>query len=173
MSGYDKSPDYSVPIRIGDLILTILILILIAALMIRSAEGAPPREIAGKVSVSDGDTIKIGGQRIRLWGVDAPERSQDCGNTKAGQLSASALVKLAQGKDARCEVRDTDQYGRPVAVCRVAGVDLGASQVRDGWAWDYKQFSKGFYSGDERLARDSRRGVWALSCEKPWDYRQR
>jgi len=83
----------------------------------------------------DGDTINHNGTTFRLWGIDAPENKQWCGDYPAGVQATATLEKLIKGKVVTCEKRDVDRYGRTVAVCRANGDDLGAAMVRLGMAW--------------------------------------
>lgn len=129
--------------------------------------------ISGRASVSDGDTLRFGRMRVRLWGIDAPERTQLCGAAAAGESSRAAMSRLAEGRPVVCSLRDVDRDNRPVAVCTAGGRDLGAALVEQGWAWDFRRYSHGAYARQESEARQARRGVHALSCELPWDWRAR
>ena len=108
---------------------------------IRSVE--PGATVVGVASVIDGDTIEIHGQRIRLYGIDAPEASQPCDlNGKAwrcGRASANALAEYIGRRTVTCEPRDRDRYGRLVAACIVGGENLSARMVREGWAVAYRR----------------------------------
>src|ERR1700675_2193927 len=87
-------------------------------------------DLAGRASIIDGDTIEIHGQRIRLFGIDAPESRQTCdadGQTyRCGQQGAFARADRIGHRTVICEPRDTDRYGRIVAICRADGEDLNA-----------------------------------------------
>jgi endonuclease YncB( thermonuclease family) len=138
------------------------------------AVGDADGPISGRARIIDGDTIDIGGERIRLWGVDAPEARQQCtARGNPGRSARSALARAVGGRTVTCAVRDHDDYGRTVAQCSVAGVDLGAAMVSQGWAWDYRQYSGGRYRGAESGARRADLGVWALGCEPAWAWRHR
>lgn len=139
-----------------------------------SSSALPVPAIAGSARIVDGDTLDIGGQRIRLWGVDAPEARQQCtvsGNP--GRSARSALARAIGGRGVACTVRDHDDYGRVVAQCRVGGADLGAAMVSQGWAWDYRHYNQGRYRAAENSARRADLGVWAMGCEPAWDWRHR
>lgn len=78
-------------------------------------------DLAGHASVIDGDTLEIHGQRVRLWGVDAPEGRQICGapdggTWRCGAAAANALDARLRDQAVRCFERDRDRYGRMVAV---------------------------------------------------------
>jgi endonuclease YncB( thermonuclease family) len=111
--------------------------------------------------VVDGDTLRVGGERVRLFGVDAPELSQMCGaeapKVACGQLAARWLRSRVQGRVLRCTRVDTDRYGRLVARCSVEGSDVGRSIAEAGWATAYRKYSLD-YVGAEQLARAARRG---------------
>lgn len=92
--------------------------------------------------VVDGDTLRCGELRIRLWGIDAPER-----DTPAGPPSTRALAQIIDGGTITCEHKDIDRYGRTVALCRLNGVDIAAEMVRQGHAKDYPRYSGGYYAG--------------------------
>ena len=92
-------------------------------------------EITGTAKVTDGDTIRIGDTRIRLWGIDAPERRQSCQGRngdayECGRDSAAALNDLTRGRRVESTEKDQDRYGRVVAVCRTEAGELNAAMVR-------------------------------------------
>lgn len=137
---------------------------------------AAPALVAGPARVIDGDTFSVGIERVRLWGVDAPEGRQVCQNAQGqgyacGDAARDQLVGLIGGRAVRCEVRDRDPYGRAVARCLAGSTDLGEAMVRAGWAVDYVQFSRGAYASAEVEARGSRRGLWAGRFETPSTWR--
>jgi len=96
---------------------------------------------AAEVREIDGDTIDADGVRIRLWGIDAPERDQTCGSLEAGSMATAALSRIIGSGPVTCEAVDSDRYGRTVATCSVAGAAIGGSMVQAGWAWDYARYS--------------------------------
>ncbi|GIW31391.1 MAG: hypothetical protein KatS3mg071_1565 [Meiothermus sp.] len=134
--------------------------------------------VVGRGSVVDGDTLEIQGQRIRLWGVDAPEGSQTCLDAQGqrypcGRRAAFALADFLNQRTVACQARDTDRYGRMVAVCSVGGVEINRWLVEQGWALDFSRYSGGHYQAAQEAARQERRGIWQGRFEPPWEYRRR
>lgn len=137
---------------------------------------AGPAEVTGQARVVDGDTFSVGAERVRLWGVDAPEGRQVCQDAKGqtyacGDVARDRLVRLIGGRPVRCEIRDRDPYGRAVARCQAGSTDLGEALVRAGLAVDFRQFSRGAYARVEAEAREARRGLWAGRFETPSSWR--
>ncbi|WP_425335984.1 thermonuclease family protein [Sphingomonas kaistensis] len=123
----------------------------------------------------DGDTLHVGSERVRLFGVDAPEMSQTCGvgaeKVPCGQFAARWLRSRVQGRTLQCSAMDRDRYGRVVARCRIDGADLGRSLVETGWATAYRKYSLQYIDAEGR-ARAARRGIWALRFQRPEEYRR-
>jgi endonuclease YncB( thermonuclease family) len=133
-------------------------------------------EVAGQASVTDGDTIEIKGQRIRLFGIDAPEGGQTCQDSdgqeyRCGQRAALALDEEIASWTVFCDQRDVDQYGRIVAVCHAQDKDLNAWLVREGYAVAYREFSSD-YVDEEQEAREAKRGLWNGMFINPANYRR-
>ncbi len=127
------------------------------------------------VGVSDGDTIKVlhngKAEKIRLHGIDCPEKAQPFG-TKAKQFTSEMVF----GKDVTLHVTDTDRYGRTVAdVILPDGRSLNRELVGAGLAWWYRKYSKDESLGKlEADARAARRGLWANPDPvPPWCWRKR
>lgn len=131
---------------------------------------APTADISGHARIVDGDGLVIGGQRIRLHGVDAFETRQMCGAHACGRASSDALRNLVGGRPVDCTEMDRDRYGRVVAVCHVGGEDLGAAQVRQGHAVAYTRYSRR-YVLEERAARRDNAGAWAYGFTPPEAWR--
>lgn len=121
--------------------------------------------------VVDGDTIKLGGTTWRLWGIDAPESKQSCGEWPAGVRSTAALKQAVQGRTVTCEARAVDRYGRTVGLCRAEGEDIGAVMVKLGLAWAFVRYSAD-YVEVEAQARQENLGVHAHGCQPAWEWRR-
>lgn len=148
-----------------------------------------PAPIIGRATVIDGDTIEIHGQRIRLWGIDAPERRQTCtrgGETyRCGQEAATYLGDLIGQNTVRCAPRGRpDRYRRIVATCSISPgpcldrgcatrIDLAETLVADGRALDYPRYSQRAYATLQADAQRHRRGLWAGTFQSPWAWRAR
>lgn len=128
----------------------------------------------GTVRVIDADTIDVGGIRVRLFGIDAPEMGQPCSANgrewDCGAWTRNAVANRFEGTFARCQKRDIDRYGRVVAQCRVNGQDMGQLIVYSGMAWAFRRYSD-TYDLDEKAAAVAERGLWAVEVDLPSDYR--
>lgn len=116
------------------------------------------QEVSGIVThISDGDTIRLNAIKIRLWGVDAPEKGQ-AGFEDAGDfLSQQILYRMVS-----CTVHAHDKYGRLVAQCarEEDDADIGSMIIGAGKARDHMRYSKGYYLPKEMMARKERLGLW-------------
>lgn len=141
------------------------------------ASAKPPVDtVTGVASVIDGDTIEVHGQRIRLFGIDAPESRQLCQDSKGedyrcGQKAALALADKIGRQTVRCEGKATDRYGRLVAVCYLKDLDLGAWLVSEGLAIDYRKYSSDYLAEEDR-AREQRKGLWQGQFVEPEVWRR-
>jgi endonuclease YncB( thermonuclease family) len=149
---------------------------MVTVLSTLSAGWALAGDLVGQASIIDGDTLEIHGTRIRLWGIDAPESTQLCRDDdslqyRCGAKAANALDALIDRRPVRCVPVSLDQYGHTVASCSVGDVDLGDWLVRNGFALDWRRYSKGKYGDAQRTAERNGRGIWAGSYVAPWLYR--
>jgi endonuclease YncB( thermonuclease family) len=164
------------------LLLAVVACLAAGAAMVRgiplNLHGGPPGRAAltGHAVVTDGDTISLNGQRIRLEGVDAPEAAQRCEREgvpwPCGADATFALQLFLQGRVLRCTDNGRDRYQRILARCWVGEQDLGAWLVREGWAVAYTEYSWR-YLPEELAARWDGRGLWAGRFERPADWRRR
>jgi endonuclease YncB( thermonuclease family) len=91
--------------------------------------------------VVDGDTLAIDGARVRLFGIDAPERGQPCRDRgDCGAEATAYLVRLIDGRTVQCKQEDIDQYSRVVGMCFVGRTDLSWALVCAGHAAPYLEF---------------------------------
>lgn len=145
------------------------------ALLLAFMSPAAALTLSGQARVVDGDSLVIAGERIRLFGIDAPELGQRCDTSgrdwACGVWAKAALTKIVGSGVLACEALDQDRYGRTVARCRVSGRDVGAAMVRAGAATAYLKYATD-YAGQEALARGERRGMWSGSVMAPAAYRK-
>jgi endonuclease YncB( thermonuclease family) len=148
--------------------------LLAASHPVHAAEG--PLIISGPAIVTDGDTLRIDGQRVRLFGIDAPEKKQSCmkdnRSWRCGIIAAEALRELIGEKKVRCESRSKSSYGRIVATCHLDGQDVAAWMTASGYALAYRSYSLD-YVDEEDEARVAGKGVWAGAFEPPWEFRKK
>jgi len=134
----------------------------------------PALALEGAVRVVDGDTLVLGAEKVRLFGIDAPEKGQRCDpsgrNWACGDWAAARLRTLVAG-GVRCVAMDQDRYGRIVARCQSAGRDVGAEMVRLGAATAYRRYSSD-YIGQEAEAKAAARGLWNGASIAPEVFRQ-
>ena len=102
--------------------------------------------------IIDGDTIRIGEERIRFSGIDAPEINQTCISEGVevfcGQISKSLLVDKTSLEQVKCISEGKDQYNRTLAECFVNGESLSRYLVRQGYAFAYRKYPKKFIKDD-------------------------
>lgn len=137
---------------------------------------ADPKILTGRVvAISDGDTVTIldadkTQHKIRLAGIDAPEKKQ-----AFGTKSREALAEMIHEKDVVVEWSSRDKYGRIIGVIRIGERNINREMIAGGWAWHYRQFSKskGLQAAEDE-AREKRRGLWAdeKTPEPPWEFRK-
>lgn len=132
------------------------------------------------VSVADGDTVTVldGANRqhkVRLAGIDAPEKAQ-----AFGKVSRQNLAQLVFKKQVTIEFEKLDRYRREVGKILVAGRDINLQQIEAGLAWHYKKYQseqppadRPTYSAAESSAATERRGLWRdPSPTPPWEFRK-
>ncbi len=136
---------------------------------------AAETRIKGTIRVIDGDTFDVGGTRVRLFGIDAPEGDQPCTDAQGTELACGTFVTTQvrdayRGKQADCRQTDIDRYGRSVARCVVGGVDVGQNLVASGLAFAFAQYSRD-YIAVEKAAIRAGRGIHAYQMIRPSEFR--
>ena len=137
-------------------------------------------DLSGRVhitKVSDGDSLRSGNLRIRLFGIDAPELKQQCADQNgvlwgcgvAAQRQLNGLIDT--NKDLQCSLRDVDRYGRLIMQCFNGATDIGAAMVRSGHALAYRHFSD-LYIAEEEQAKTALKGIWRGAFSPPWEWRR-
>ena len=142
-------------------------------------------KISGFAKVVDGDTIKINSKKIRLYGIDAPEKKQKCKKTyltisfmsftkdyMCGELSTQKLIKKINKQKLNCDILDVDRYKRLIGECFKRNINLNSWMVSNGYAVAYRKYSKKYVS-DEINAKNNKLGIWQGKFEMPWDYRRK
>ena len=127
------------------------------------AASPPTKTLTGKVvKIADGDTLTmlVGKTQIkvRLEGIDTPERAQPFGR-KAGQ----ALAKKVFGKVVQVDDLGKDRYGRTLGIVRLGKRNINLELVQEGWAWWYRKYApkNNELAKAETAARKAKRGLWA------------
>lgn len=126
------------------------------------------------VAISDGDTFRLLTNekqtvRVRLHGIDAPEKGQDF-STQSRQV----LSELIFGKEVRLDQKDKDQYGRVVAVVYIDGLNVNEEMLRRGMVWHYKAYDQSeAWANLEQKARSAKTGLWQQPAPTPpWQFRK-
>ena len=119
--------------------------------------------------ISDGDTVVTTEDiRIRLCGIDTPERDQ-----RYGSDATEALTVMVNNQQLYLETKDVDRYGRTVGVIYTAdGDEINLEMVCDGNAWWYERYAKRAtdYEQCQEDAQKKKRGLWVDEEPlAPWD----
>ena len=141
--------------------------------------------ISGKAEIVDGDTIKISKKKIRLYGIDAPEKEQICKKIylsflifnfqkdyKCGEKSTLALLKKLKDKEVKCIIeKNKDRYNRNIGTCYIKNQDINSWLVKNGYAIAYTRYSKK-YELDEQYAKENKLGIWRGAFVEPEKWRR-
>ncbi len=170
-SGRRRPPRY-VPPRWSARMLVPLVAAVLLVIWVGTPPDLPSGPISGVSRVVDGDTLDVGSRRIRLAGIDAPERDQQCGGATTqpepcGETARQVLADFVGRGQVTCAPMELDRYSRVIATCEHGGADLGEVMVVAGYA-----VSAGRYDEAQYDARAARRGIWAGSFELPAEWRR-
>ena len=165
-------------------ILFFIICLIFFFLTYKDVKSSEITSVTGYAIVTDGDTIKIDTFKIRLDGIDAPEKKQKCKRPYltismftffeeyfCGQKSTEALIKKINNHKVTCNISDIDYFKRLIGECYKRKTNLNAWLVSNGYAVAFRKYSKK-YVPQETLAKQEKKGIWQGKFEMPWDYRK-
>jgi len=149
--------------------------VVLALSTIASIPVAKADVLTGHPSIISADTLGLGGQEIRLLGIDAPEIGQSCWDAAGqpwpcGQRAALALSTKVGDAIVECRGIRRDRSARLIAVCRAGDTNLNAWLVAEGWALAYRSQSLAYVQAEE-AAREQAKGLWVGAFEPPWVWR--
>jgi endonuclease YncB( thermonuclease family) len=152
---------------VASLIVGLIVLLLI--------DRFPQVDFLSNVTVTDGDSLRRGSQRIRLYGIDAPELTQTCRDRsgdiyQCGEEARRFLRDLIGRREISCNVIQKDRYERDLARCRVGDMEINREMVQRGWAIAYRRDSIDYVLA-EAVARRAKRGLWQGEFDWPEDFR--
>ena len=151
-------------------------LILIVVIFLNLNTRVSAGEVFGLPVVTDGDTIKILNNKIRLHGIDSPEKKQKCikdlKEYNCGLVASEALIKKISKNVVKCTTqKNKDRYNRFIGVCYIKQENLNRWLVRNGYAIAYRRYSKD-YILDEDFAKTNKLGLWSGTFLKPEKWRK-
>ena len=130
---------------------------------------------ANEVKIIDGDTIIVDGEKIRFFGIDAPEIDQECKKKgkiiKCGLLAKNVLEDKIANQKPLCVKKGEDKYKRTIAECFINDISLSKFLVLNGYAFAYKKYSKQHVYHEKR-AKILKKGLWSMNFEFPWKFRK-
>lgn len=155
--------------------------LLTSAALLLLATAAHADILTGRVvGIADGDTLTVldasnTQHRVRLSGIDSPEKGQPF-----GQRCKQSLSELTYGRTVAVESNKLDRYGRVIGKVLVAGQDANLEQLRRGCGWHYKKYQNEqslddrlAYNAAEESARAGALGLWAdRDPVAPWEWRK-
>jgi endonuclease YncB( thermonuclease family) len=147
---------------------------LLLALYTLPALGAD--NITGRARAIDGDTMKVGGVEIRLFGVDAPELKQTCTTKKGkvqrcGDLARQMLNTLTMNVKVKCRPQGLDKDGAIVAICFSGPFDINEQMVSSGWALPLPEETEAYIRA-RKFASARSEGMWRGTFIPPQQWRQ-
>ena len=135
--------------------------------------------------IIDGDSLEINGHKIRLFGIDAPEKKQNCKKSflfifflnfhkkyECGLLATNKLKKLIGNNTVKCISESKDHYNRYLSICYLKNRDINSWLVKNGYAIAYKRYSKK-YILEEQYAKKNKLGIWQGAFQKPEEWRKK
>lgn len=152
----------------------------VGILLVSASTVATAATLSGYVvGITDGDTLVLLVDRqkykVRVAGIDAPEKRQAW-----GEKSKTNLSRLAFNQPAVADCPKVDRWGRRICKVTVNAADIGLEQIKDGMAWWYRKYAKeqsaddqSAYESTELMAKLKRLGLWGdTNPVPPWDFRR-
>ena len=140
--------------------------------------------LEGVPRVIDGDSLEINSNKIRLFGIDAPEKKQTCKKPyliisfinfqrdyKCGLMVTNKLNKFINNKTVKCISENKDQYNRNLSICYLKKIDINSWLVKNGYAVAYNKYSKK-YALEEQYAKENKLGLWKGTFIRPEKWRR-
>ncbi len=132
--------------------------------------------IYSAAEVISGDTLRLNGRYLRLYGIDAPERTQSCADAtgrsySCGYQASEWLSGWLQDNTLECRVIQQDGNGNMIGTCALGAYDIGAAIVNAGWAVAYPKHTD-IYMPYQIQASQNKRGLWQGDFYMPWDWRK-
>lgn len=131
-------------------------------------------QLEGKViGISDGDTFTLLVDKetikVRLHGIDCPEKKQDFGN-----VAKTFISDLVFGKMVSVKIMNKDRYGRTIGMVPINGLNVNEELLKAGLAWHFKRYDKNpVWAQLEEKAKEEKKGLWSLANPtSPWEYRK-
>lgn len=138
----------------------------------------PATLISGNAQVIDADILIVANQRVILWGIDAPERSQTCNLDGKPwgcyEVSKRALESLASRGEVQCVLTgEPDPFGRMFGVCTYGTEDLNAAMIQKGMALAFSEQTQ-VYEPQQLEAITAGVGLWQMGVvfQEPWVWRR-
>ena len=141
--------------------------------------------LEGVPRVIDGDSLEINNNKIRLLGIDAPEKKQICKKPfliisflnfqrdyKCGLMATNQLKKFIDNRIIKCISENKDRYNRYLSICYLKNKDINSWLVKNGYAIAYRRYSKK-YILEEQHAKKNRLGIWQGTFQNPEEWRKK
>lgn len=126
------------------------------------------------IKVTDGDTVTLLANnnkkiKIRLYGIDCPEKGQ-----AYFAQAKDFLSKKIYNKNVQVEIKNKDQYQRSVGIIWINNKNVNIDLLQQGLAWHYKQYDKSIsYAQAEKIAQAAKKNIWSLQKPiAPWEFRK-
>ncbi|NTU76954.1 MAG: hypothetical protein HGA90_03975 [Alphaproteobacteria bacterium] len=137
-------------------------------------------EIEGIPLVQDSGQMRLGGNRVELWGIETLAGDQQCWHKErawhCGEQATSTLKHFAEGQRIKCQIKEDLGEGRVKAQCfrqkKDKQSDLGSYLIAQGWAMEDEESSDGAYAQEQEEARFKRRGIWTSRFQTADDWRE-